>query len=114
MEATGNQSICSVIPKTFYCIKQLVGGNFVKERLKTIIISAITTFVYVGGGSLLGAIFLLKRYGDKPDWMIFWACGLFAAMATAKDVRATMRMPPIDGSAIDMDQLRQFIEQSKK
>lgn len=82
--------------------------------MKTVIISALTTFVYVGAGSLLIAIWILKKYGDKPDWTVFLTCGLLAASATAKDIRATMRMPPIDGGAIDMNQLRQLIEQSKK
>lgn len=82
--------------------------------MKTVIISALTMFIYVAGGAFILSIFILRKYGDKPDWMIISACVIFGAMAAAKDVRATMRMPPIEGNVIDMNQLRQLIENSKK
>jgi hypothetical protein len=81
----------------------------------TVVISALTMFVYVGGGALVGAIFLLRKYGDKPDLWIVITCVLMGLMAAAKDVRATMRMSPIDNGSLDaINQIKQLIESQKK
>lgn len=80
-----------------------------------IIVSAVTIFLYIGGGSFLGAIFLLRRYGDKPDLMTIVVCLVLGLLAAVRDVRANMNMPPIDNAALDtLNQLKQLMENNKK
>lgn len=80
-----------------------------------LIFSAVSVFLYIGGGSFAGSIFLLRRYDDKPDFWIIVACLLMGLGAAIKDIRANLNMPLIDNSTLDaLNQLKQLVEKQNK
>lgn len=79
------------------------------------IVSAVTIFIYVTGGALLGTIYLLKKYGDKPDPMTIVACILLGLIAMVKDIRSSQRLPPLaNGNADAFNQIVKLIEKQNE
>lgn len=78
-----------------------------------IVISAVTTFVIISGLAFVGAIFLLRKIGETPDWTILLVCALLGAIASAQDLRASFRMPPISDGNTSIHDVLKIIENQK-
>jgi len=83
--------------------------------MSRVVISAITVFFISAGVPVVGLILLLRKYGDKPDWMLLLACLIYAFILAMKDVRSNMNMPPLDnGNQNALNQFMKLIEQQQK
>lgn len=83
--------------------------------MKRIIFSALTAFLYMFFGSLALAIYVLRKVGEKPDGWIFLACFSLAIVATIKDVRSSLRFPPMtNGNADALNRLMKLINQTNE
>lgn len=78
-------------------------------KVFTILLSALTTFVIIGGGSL-GAV-LVALAGRPISDAAIWVCVITGLTAAAKDVRSTMALPPLSNG--NYDAIKRFMDTKK-
>jgi hypothetical protein len=67
-----------------------------------VLLSCITAFVIAGGGAIL-AVMGSGYDANRRTWIIGVIIG---AMASSKDYRSSMRLPPVNGKSLDTEQFR--------
>jgi hypothetical protein len=82
--------------------------------MKRIIFSAFTAFIYMSCGSLAVAIYVLRKVGETPDGWIILACVSLGVVATIKDIRSSLRFPPLtNGNSDALGRIMQLIAEQK-
>ena len=71
-------------------------------------------FLYVACGSFAISVYILRKVGEKPDGWTIAACVSLGIVAVIKDVRSSLRFPPLtNGNADALNRLMKLIDQTK-
>ena len=71
-------------------------------------------FLYVACGSFAISVSILKKVGERPDGWTIAACVSLGVVAVIKDVRSSLRFPPLtNGNADALNRLMKLIDQTK-